>query len=120
MTNVRPSIPSRSRRRPEEVPILQKTFRGFRIFGSVNFKKRVEGFLNLFSPFRHPDLVEALLGLLLKRVRKVVEKFGRLVNPAQLMLSGWSFCTFHDAVCIGYPCSMSNDSGYIGKNRIGK
>ena len=70
----------------KRVPILQKTFRGFRIFGFVGFKKRVERLLGLFLTFRHPDLMEAFLGLLLKGVRKVVENIGGLMNPTPLML----------------------------------
>jgi hypothetical protein len=69
----------------KRVPILQKTLRGFRIFGFVGFKKRVERLLVLFSTFRHPDLMEAFLGLLLKGVRKVVENIGGLMNPTPLM-----------------------------------
>ena len=42
----------------KKIPILQKIFRGFRIFGSVGFQKRVECLLSLFSTFRHPDLMK--------------------------------------------------------------
>lgn len=69
----------------ERLPVLQKTLRGFWVFGLVGFKKRVKRVLGVFSPFRHPDLMKAFLGLLLKRVRKVVENIGRLMNPTPLM-----------------------------------
>ena len=71
--------------RPERLPIPQKPLRGFWVFGLVGFKKCVKLFLGMFSPFRHPNLMEAYLGLLLKRVRKVDENIGRLVNPALLL-----------------------------------
>ena len=70
----------------QRLPVLQKTLRGFWVFGLVGGQKPVECLLGLFTSFRHPNLVEAFPSLLLKRIRKIVENIGRLVNPAPLML----------------------------------
>ncbi|AIA31695.1 hypothetical protein Y981_05975 [Leptospirillum ferriphilum YSK] len=61
-----------------------KRHSGFWGVGLVGFKKRVERFPGGVSPFRHPNLMKAFLGLLLKRIPKVVANIECLVDPGPL------------------------------------